>query len=148
MSLAKQQCIAACHVIDAASKQQNTSIVLHRHAWLQSATIPEDARMHIEDLPFDGVGLFNGKTDDILNDLQKMRRTARSYNTQSSYRPYKQQWHRPYGQSYNTYQSSRFPADRDRSSFASTSFGPRQQQSHPRPNQPFRRLDRKPRQNF
>lgn len=88
MSLAKQQRITAKHTTNAAAKQLSTAIALCRHAWLRSATLPEDARTYIEDLPFDGLGLFDPKTDDILNDQQKLRR---SYNSQNSFRPYKQQ---------------------------------------------------------
>lgn len=72
-----------------------TAISLRRHAWLRSATILADARRAIEDLPFDGSGLFDGKLDDILGELQKMCRTACSYSYQSNFRPYKPYWRKP-----------------------------------------------------
>ena len=51
MTLTRQERIAAPHIVDA--------ITLRRHAWLHSASISEDARSMIEDLPFDKVGLFD-----------------------------------------------------------------------------------------
>lgn len=71
MALAKHERIAAHHAADASAKQIATAIALRKYAWLRSATIPDDARMSIEDLPFDGSGLFDGKSDDILGELQK-----------------------------------------------------------------------------
>lgn len=79
MTLAHQEHIAARHIVDAASKQIPTSIALCRHSWLRSVSIPDDVRNKTEDLPFDGNSLFDGKTDEILDNLQKMRKTARSY---------------------------------------------------------------------
>lgn len=52
MSLAN----SAKHTTDVAAKQIAPSIAVRRHAWLRSATLPEDAHTYIEDLPFDGVG--------------------------------------------------------------------------------------------
>ena len=60
-TLAKQQRIASCHTADAASKAMANSIPLRRHTWLRSAGISDDTRSRIEDLPFDGTGLFNEK---------------------------------------------------------------------------------------
>ena len=92
IALAHQDRIAARHVIKAASRHMVTAIALRRHAWLHSAHISDDSHMRIEDLPFDGVGLFDTKMDEILDNLQKMRKTARSYNSQSYYRPQHYQW--------------------------------------------------------
>ena len=76
MAFACQEQITACHVIEAASKHMATAIALHRHAWLRSAHISEDSCLRIEDLPFDGVGLFDDRMDEILDNLQKMRKIA------------------------------------------------------------------------
>ena len=72
----------AGHIVNAASKQVAMAVTLHHHTWLQSLGISEDVRSRIEDLPFDGVGLFDEKTDEILDYLLNLRRTARSYSSQ------------------------------------------------------------------
>lgn len=84
LSLPKHERTATPHVADKASKQVATANSLRRHAWLRSTTIPDDARSCIEDLPFDGVGLFDANTDKILDGLQKFRKTACSYSYQGS----------------------------------------------------------------
>lgn len=90
MLLARQEMIAARHVINTASRQAAALITLQHQAWLCSASIPEDAQAQIEDLPFDGFGLFDSKTDDILENLQKYRKMAKSYSSQNTYRSYRQ----------------------------------------------------------
>ncbi|KAJ7329295.1 hypothetical protein JRQ81_015469 [Phrynocephalus forsythii] len=67
---------AAHHAVDAASKQLATAVFLCRHAWLRTAMITDDARNRIEDSPFDGGGLFAYSTDESLDTILKMRRTA------------------------------------------------------------------------
>ena len=76
-TLAKQQRIASCYTADAASKVMATYIALRHHAWLRSAGISR-YRSRIEDLPFDSTGLFNDKTDEVMNNLHKIRKTAHS----------------------------------------------------------------------
>ena len=78
-----------------------TAVALRRHARLHSAHIADDSCMCIEDLPFDAFGLFDNKTDEILDNLQKLRKAARSYNIQLYYRPHQYQWCQPY--SYQQY---------------------------------------------
>ena len=63
-TLAKQQRQTVKHTTGTASKSLLTSIALRRHAWLRAANILDDTK--IEDLPFDAAGLFNSKTDDIM----------------------------------------------------------------------------------
>lgn len=41
-------------------------IALRRHAWLQSTNLQPNIKAKVEDLPFDGEGLFHKATDDIL----------------------------------------------------------------------------------
>ena len=86
MSLACQERVAARHIIDVSSKQLVTAVALHHHAWLRLASIMEDVRNRIEGLPFDRVGLFDPKTDEILESLLKHRRTARSISAQGASR--------------------------------------------------------------
>ena len=87
MAIACQERITARRVVEAALKHMTTAVTLQRHAWLRSAHISDDSCVRIEDLPLDGVGLFDTRTHEILDNLQKMRKTARSYNTQPYYRP-------------------------------------------------------------
>ena len=92
MALACQERITARQIVGAASRHMATAVALRRHAWLRAAHICDDSRMRIEDLPFGGVGLFDTKTDEIPDNLQKRRKTARSYNTQYCYKPQCYQW--------------------------------------------------------
>ena len=78
MVLACQEHITAQHVIEAASKHMATAVALHRHTWLHSANISNDSCMGTEDLPFDGASLFYDKTDEILDNLQKVRKNSSS----------------------------------------------------------------------
>lgn len=148
MSLSKQECITARHVIDVSSRQATTAIALRRHAWLKATTLPEDARACIEEMPFDGVGLFNTKTDDVLKEHQQMKRTAKSYSTLSTNRPFKSQWRKPYTSQQYTYQPTRANVDRPRQTPPSTSYNSRQSfnRAHPKPS--FHRQDRKGKQGF
>lgn len=135
--LSRQERIAARHVVDSSSRQLATSIVLRRHACLRSTTLPEDLRLYIENMPFDGLGLFDVKTDSILNEHQKMKKTAKTYSSQPSYRPYKQPWRKPFYPQQRPYQSFRFNTERYRQTMPSNVSTPRQQ-PNPRPKQPFR----------
>lgn len=74
MSLAQQEWIVSRHMVDATSEQIAAFIALCRHAWPRSANIPEG-----QELPFDG------KTGEILDNLQKIRKYARSYSSQYYY---------------------------------------------------------------
>ena len=59
--------------------------------------LAKDMRTCIEDLPFDGLGLFNAETDDVLENVQKNRTAARCLGIYPTYQQYPQlnQWHRP-----------------------------------------------------
>lgn len=92
--LASQQIRSSSHAMDAASRGLATAVVLRRYSWLRSAGLTDDARRRIEDLPFDGEGLFNSGTDDIMENLQKKKNTAKrlglnqsTQNRQQSYQP-------------------------------------------------------------
>ena len=68
------------------------STALRHHAWLRSAVVSDDTKTHIEDLPFDGAGLFNDKTTEDMDSLHKIRKTANSYSTQQTFRYQRPQW--------------------------------------------------------
>lgn len=143
MTLARQERVVVHHIFDAASKQIATSISLWRHAWLRSATIPDDVRSRIEDLPFDGIGLFDTKTDEILDSLQKTRKIAHSYSSQG-YRPARQPWCCQY-----TYQPYKYQKDCFRPQQPSSSAPPHHEQSNwQRPWQSFHQPDKKNKQGF
>lgn len=80
MRLSQQERIAARHVIVASSRQSMCAVALRRHAWLRAATLPDAARKQVENLPFEGTGLFHPKTDEIMKEHQDMKKTVRSYN--------------------------------------------------------------------
>ena len=71
MRVSCQERIVAHHVIDAATERMATTIALCRHAWLRSASLSEDARACIKELPFDGFSLFSERTDNFIDNLQK-----------------------------------------------------------------------------
>ena len=65
-----------------------TAIALRWYAWIRAANVLDDTKAKIEDLPFDAIGLFNSKTDDIMENIHKMGKTAKSY---VPYQPYRYQ---------------------------------------------------------
>ena len=82
LTVAKHQRLVAKHAADVASKSMVSSVGLRRHAWLCSSGIMEEAKSHIEELPLDVKGLFNEKTDDKMENLHKIKKTAKSYTVQ------------------------------------------------------------------
>ncbi|KAJ7322488.1 hypothetical protein JRQ81_018775, partial [Phrynocephalus forsythii] len=101
MSFLDYQIITSCHIVDTAAKHITTTIHLRRHAWLCTATITDNARNRIENSPFDGEGLFAPTTDEALDNILKMRKTASLYayhgtSSQTSNHQQSQQWHRSY----------------------------------------------------
>ena len=58
----------------------------------------EDVKTRVENLPFDAKGLFNEKTDGNLEELHKMKKTAKSYSIQQQPKYNKYQWRKPYHQ--------------------------------------------------
>ncbi|KAL8163712.1 UNVERIFIED_CONTAM: hypothetical protein K2H54_034570 [Gekko kuhli] len=54
-----------------------TGIALRRHAWLRTAHLPDDIKAKVEDLPFDGEGLFHTTTDQYLTSIDDSRKTAK-----------------------------------------------------------------------
>ncbi|KAJ7329831.1 hypothetical protein JRQ81_016005 [Phrynocephalus forsythii] len=138
--------LAARNMADAAAKQLSNAVYLRRHAWLRTTNIPDDARNRIEDSPFDGEGLFATTTDESLDTLVKMRRTAKSIANPSS---------QPQGQfrrqQQHSWQRQNPPPRRDsgrfRQGYQSYPYRQSNQRSQRRP-QPPRRDDRKSKQNL
>ena len=78
LTVSKHQRLASRHIADATAKILSSAITLRRHAWLRAANIVEDVKTRIENLPFDGTGLFNEKTDSNLEDLHKVKKDCHS----------------------------------------------------------------------
>ncbi|XP_067420874.1 dynein axonemal heavy chain 14 [Emydura macquarii macquarii] len=73
---------------DAASRAIASAIAMRRASWLQSSGLSQEAQRTIQDLPFDGAGLFADSTDDKLHALKDSRATLRSlgiYTPQASF---------------------------------------------------------------
>lgn len=77
-----------------------TGVALHRHSWLRATTLLSDSKAAIEDLPFDGLGLFHASTEATLQDIDKNIKTSRTLGVsqhQRQYKPrhsYSKQWPR------------------------------------------------------
>ncbi|KAJ7341588.1 hypothetical protein JRQ81_005872 [Phrynocephalus forsythii] len=84
LAILDYQTLTARHLADAALKQLATAVYLRSRACLHTATITDDAWNRIEDSPFDGEGLFAATTDESINNIVKMRKTAKSISTQGT----------------------------------------------------------------
>lgn len=63
LHLSKQQINNGRHAADSSAGAMESAIVLHRHAWLRSTSLPVETMQKIEDLPFEVSTLFSSKTD-------------------------------------------------------------------------------------
>lgn len=86
MALAKQQLTAAWHSLDTYAKTVTLAVALHCHLELRSSTFPYNTRAYIEDLPFDGDGLFSSSTNLVLQDVDKSTKTSRTLSISSQSR--------------------------------------------------------------
>ncbi|KAF7252352.1 Lamina-associated polypeptide 2, isoform alpha [Varanus komodoensis] len=77
MQVAIQQLSTARHHVDTDSRALVGAISLRRHAWLRSCNFPEEMKRRIEEMPFDGLGLFHARTDHKLKSVHESRMTAR-----------------------------------------------------------------------
>uniref|UniRef100_A0ABM5FAT3 Uncharacterized protein n=1 Tax=Pogona vitticeps TaxID=103695 RepID=A0ABM5FAT3_9SAUR len=124
-TVSKHQRIATRHSVEAAARILVSSVTLRRHAWLRSASILEDVKAKVEDLPFDASGLFSEKTDSHLEELHKAKKTAKSYFIQSQPRFTKYHWKRSpnqFGQShqFRQYKTQSQPTSSQSNTSAST----------------------------
>lgn len=58
LAASKQQIISK-HVLESSAKSLSSAVALRRFAWLHSTSLLFETRTLIEDLPFDGSGLFH-----------------------------------------------------------------------------------------
>lgn len=78
LAAAKQEIATSKHLLEAASKTLATAVALRRHSWLRSTHLQPDTKAVIEDLPFDGLGLFNAATDTTLQERDKTIKVSKS----------------------------------------------------------------------
>ncbi|KAJ7332169.1 hypothetical protein JRQ81_014349 [Phrynocephalus forsythii] len=133
MSLVDYETIAARHAAEAASKQLATAVFLRRHVWLRTTTITDDARNRIEDSPFDGEGLFASSTDEALDNILKMWKTAKSYTyhgatSQRSFHPQGQPTWCRQTSSYQHRSHPRYAQSTPSGSYQRPTVNPRQRQ--------------------
>ncbi|KAF7248091.1 Rho guanine nucleotide exchange factor 5 [Varanus komodoensis] len=85
MQLSIQQLNMARHHVDCDSRALVGAIALCHHAWLQLGSLPEETKRRVENMPFNGSGLFHAKTDDKLKNIHKVRLMARHTETPSQH---------------------------------------------------------------
>lgn len=91
LAAARQNIAAAKHGLETSAKTLTTGVALRRHSWLRTMSLLPDTKAAIEDLPFDGKGLFHASTDTTLQDIDKNLKTSRTLgvsHTQQLYKPY------------------------------------------------------------
>lgn len=57
---------SAEHTLETSPKMLTTAVAIRRHSWLNSSSLALGMKSLVEDLPFDGLGLFKANTDIIL----------------------------------------------------------------------------------
>ncbi|KAF7254196.1 Vitamin K-dependent protein C [Varanus komodoensis] len=75
MQVAVQQLSTARYHVDMDKRALVCAISLRRHPWLCNYNFPEEMK-RIEEMPFDGSGLFNAKTDHKLKKIHESRMMA------------------------------------------------------------------------
>ncbi|XP_060116188.1 uncharacterized protein LOC132587820 [Heteronotia binoei] len=78
IKIGKQQINAARHLADTASRAMASAVVLRRHSWLQATAASSYIKAKVEDLPFEGTGLFSTQTDEVLHQIRKNKLIARA----------------------------------------------------------------------
>lgn len=89
LAAAKHNITVARHSLETAAKTLITAVALRRHSWLRATSLTQDTRLTIEDLPFDGVGLFHASTDSTLQEIDKNIKTSRTLGVTSSNHQYR-----------------------------------------------------------
>ncbi|XP_074920751.1 immunoglobulin-like and fibronectin type III domain-containing protein 1 [Chelonoidis abingdonii] len=69
---------AALDAADSAARTVASGITLRRISWLQASTLPPVLQTTLQDLPFEGRGLFSDKTDPHLQSLKDGKVTLKS----------------------------------------------------------------------
>ncbi|XP_044286377.1 uncharacterized protein LOC123023587 [Varanus komodoensis] len=95
MQVAIQQLSTARHHVDTDSQAMVSVFSLRLHAWLRNCNFPEKMKRRIEEMPFDGTGLFHAKTHQKLKAIHKSRMTV--HRMELPQHKCKWPWPRPYG---------------------------------------------------
>ncbi|KAF7241227.1 Transient receptor potential cation channel subfamily V member 6 [Varanus komodoensis] len=90
MQLSRQQLNMAIHHVDCDSRALVGAVALSHHAWLRSSNLPQETKQRVENMPFDGSGLFNAKMDNKLENIQKAHLTTHRMENPSRQR---RTWH-------------------------------------------------------
>ncbi|XP_050806062.1 serine/arginine repetitive matrix protein 2-like isoform X2 [Gopherus flavomarginatus] len=95
---------ASLDAADSAARTLASGVTMRRISWLQVSGLPPELQHTIQDLPFEGQGLFSDKTDPRLKSLKDNRVIARSLGMHTPvtqrrpFRPQQQQHRRPFSQ--------------------------------------------------
>ncbi|XP_065406172.1 uncharacterized protein LOC122174245 [Chrysemys picta bellii] len=69
---------ASLDIADSAARTLASGIAMQRTSWLQVSGLPPELQQTLQDLPFEGQGLFSEKTDSRLQSLKDSRTIMRS----------------------------------------------------------------------
>ncbi|XP_065448406.1 uncharacterized protein LOC135983038 [Chrysemys picta bellii] len=69
---------ASLDIADSAARTLASGIAMRRISWLQVSGLPPELQQTLQDLPFEGHGLFSDKTDSRLQSLKDSRTIMRS----------------------------------------------------------------------
>ncbi|KAM7173925.1 uncharacterized protein RBU57_004199 [Macrochelys suwanniensis] len=69
---------ASLDIADSAARTLASGVAMWRISWLQSSNLPPEVQYTIQDLPFNGQGLFSEKTDSKLQTLKDGRTIIRT----------------------------------------------------------------------
>lgn len=89
MVATRQNIMSARHTLETAVKTLMTGVVLCRHSWLRTISLQLDFRATIEDLLFNGLGLFQSTSDTTFQEIDKNIKTSCTLGVTPSHRQYK-----------------------------------------------------------
>ncbi|XP_053114884.1 proteoglycan 4-like [Hemicordylus capensis] len=83
-SVTKQQLSTFKHLAETESRAMVTAVTMRRHAWLRATSLQGDMKDRVENLAFDGKGLFHETTDATMETLKKSKFTAKTFMAPTS----------------------------------------------------------------
>lgn len=86
LAAAKQMICTSKHVLESSAQTMSTAVALRRFRWLRATSLSSEAKSIIEDMAFNGLGLFNAETDVVLRRLDKNIKASKSLGITS--KPY------------------------------------------------------------
>lgn len=95
--VSKKQIGSVLHAVSDTSRVLANSVAQRHHAWLASTSLQPDVCLRVEDLPFNGGGLFNSATDETLSTVDDSRKKAKNLGLQQPpQRPRQRPYHSRY----------------------------------------------------